>query len=240
MIIFDYGHTLCHEADFDGVRGTEAILKHAVQNKNNLSAKEISAFSNSLYNGIARDVRNASVEIHNLIYEKFMYEYLQISFDLPPGQIEQVFWDNASPGVAMPNADKALDYLKDNGIRSGVISNIAFSGANLTNRLDKLFPRNEFEFIIASSEYMFRKPNRMLFELSLRKADLPADAVWYCGDSTVFDIVGAHNAGIFPVWYHSTIECSYRDKSFDVRPDYSHLYIRDWLELTEILESIEK
>ena len=240
MIIFDYGHTLCHEADFDGVRGTEAIMKHAVQNRNNLNAKEISAFSDSLFNGIAKDVRNASIEIHNLIYEKFMYEYLQISFDLPQYQIEQIFWDNAAPGVPMPNADKALDCLKNCGIRSGVVSNIAFSGANLANRLDRLFPGNTFEFIIASSEYMFRKPNRMLFELALRKADLPAEEVWFCGDSTDFDIAGAYNAGIFPVWYHSTIECSYRDKSLDFQPDYAHLYIRDWLELIEVLENTEK
>ena len=32
MILFDYGQTLVNEAKFDGVRGTEAVMKHAVHN----------------------------------------------------------------------------------------------------------------------------------------------------------------------------------------------------------------
>jgi putative hydrolase of the HAD superfamily len=236
MIIFDYGHTLCHEADFDGLRGTEAILKYAVKNKDNLGAKEINAFANNLYSGIAGKARESDIEVHNQISSRFMYEYLQIEFSLPPEQIERVFWDNAAPGVAMPGIDKVLNYLKNSGIRTGVISNISFGGANLANRIAEMLPDNTFEFIVASSEYMYRKPNKMLFELALRKADLPAGDVWFCGDSTNFDVAGAKNAGIFPVWYHSYIECSYRNKNLDVRPEYEHLYIREWPEIIEVLE----
>ena len=32
MILFDYGQTLIAEKEFNGVRGTEAVLKHAVKN----------------------------------------------------------------------------------------------------------------------------------------------------------------------------------------------------------------
>ena len=238
MILFDYGHTLCNEADFDGVRGMKAVLRHAVANKNNIGAEDLNAHFFNLYDGIAKDIRNAGAELHNLICEKFMYEYLQIAFDMPPVLIERIFWDNAAPGVPMANAGLVLDYLKSHGIRSGVISNISFCGANLANRIGELFPGHMFEFIIASSEYIYRKPHVMLFELALRKADLPAEDVWFCGDSTKHDLDGARSAGIFPVWYHSHIECGYRDKSTDVRPEYEHLYIRDWLELIKILDGL--
>ena len=30
MIIFDYGHTLAYDPDWDALRGEEALLKHAV------------------------------------------------------------------------------------------------------------------------------------------------------------------------------------------------------------------
>ena len=33
MILFDYGQTLINEVKFDGVKGTEAVLKYAVKNK---------------------------------------------------------------------------------------------------------------------------------------------------------------------------------------------------------------
>ena len=31
MILFDYGQTLINEVKFDGVKGTEAVLKYAVK-----------------------------------------------------------------------------------------------------------------------------------------------------------------------------------------------------------------
>ena len=34
-----------------------------------------------------------------------------------------------------------------------------------------------------SCEYVFRKPNPLLFELALKKAGLPASDVWFCGDN---------------------------------------------------------
>ena len=33
MILFDYGQTLVNEKAFDGVKGTEAVLKYVVKNK---------------------------------------------------------------------------------------------------------------------------------------------------------------------------------------------------------------
>jgi len=240
MILFDYGHTLCHEPGFDGVRGTEAIMKYAAYNKDNLSAAEINAFAESVYRGITQDARNAGAEAHNLIYQRFVYEYLKIGFSLPNERIEQIFWDGASPGEMMPGADTVLDYLESNGIRSGVVSNMSFSGANLAKRLDRLFPRHSFEFVIASSEYMYRKPNKILFELALRKAELAPGDVWFCGDSVGNDIFGAAGAGIFPVWYHSVIECYYKEnKGNDERPACEHLYIRNWPELIEALENLK-
>ena len=240
MIIFDYGHTLCFEESFDGVRGCEAVMKYTSKNPNNLSAKEISEFFDSIYYDIGKIARASNIELHNLLSERLMYEYLQIEFSISLTEIEKVFWDNAAPGIVMPHAKEVLTYLKESGIRSGVISNISFSGENLTERINELYPENDFEFVIASSDYLYRKPHPMIFKLALKKANLCAGDVWYCGDSPNFDAEGAHNVGIFPVWYHSEIECDYRDKNLDVRPEFDHLYIRDWLELIDNLEVLHK
>lgn len=58
---------------------------------------------------------------------------------------------------------------------------------------------------MASSEYVIRKPDRMLFETALRKAGLPAEQAWYCGDSIRYDVLGAHRAGIYPVLYEGDV-----------------------------------
>ena len=41
MILFDYGQTLVAEERFDGVKGTSAVISHAVENKYNLTAAEV-------------------------------------------------------------------------------------------------------------------------------------------------------------------------------------------------------
>ena len=237
MIIFDYGHTLVYEDKFDGVKGNKALLEYCVSNKNNLTAEQIDKFAAYLFEsaGIAR---KNGLELHNHQIQKFWNEYLQIEINLSPFEQEKVFWDNAAPDHAMPNIKETLDYLHKNNIRSGVISNISFSGEALKNRINSVLPENNFEFMIASSEYMFRKPNKFIFELALRKAGLEANEVWYCGDSIDFDVEGSNSVGIFPVWYESKIERWYVNGS-KTEPDCEHLHIHDWRELIDFLEKLQ-
>ena len=235
MIIFDYGHTLVYEDKWDGEKGQKALLEYCVYNKNNLTAKQIADFSDNLF--ITSNAgRKSGIEFQEHKFQKFIEEYLQIKINLIPVEREEIYWDNVSPAHAMPNIKETLDYLYENNIRTAVISNIAFSGEALKNRINKILPGNKFEFIIASSEYVFRKPNKLIFELALNKANLDAGEVWYCGDSVEFDVEGANNAGIFPVWYESEIECVYRERGSQKIPDFEHLHIHDWRELIKIAE----
>ena len=239
MILFDYGQTLAHEPTFDSCAGNAALLRYATHNPNNLTAEQAGIFADRLWgeSGITK-ARALDVEIHSDMFDRLLYETLQIGFSISPPEMERVFWDAAAPGEMMVNVDKLLDYLWTHNIRTGVISNISFSGQGLKDRINHLFPHNHFEFIIASSEYIVRKPNPLIFELALRKANLAAENVWFCGDNIAVDILGANQVGMFPVWYHSPLPCDYRDKKLDVPPECDHLYIRDWLELIDTLEEL--
>lgn len=55
-----------------------------------------------------------------------------------------------------------------------MISNNCFSGNALKGLFDRLLPGNRFEFVLASSDYLFRKPDGIMFEIGLRKAKLTA------------------------------------------------------------------
>ena len=237
MIIFDYGHTLAYEDKWDGLKGQKALLEYCVYNKNNLTAEQISEFANNLFTSITAGRKNG-LEFHEHQFQKFLNEYLQLEINLSPVENETIFWDNASPGHAMPNIKETLEYLYKNNIRTAVISNISFSGEALKNRINKILPENNFEFTIASSEYIIRKPNKMIFELALRKANLDAGEVWFCGDTIHSDIVGANSAGIFPVWYESEIECYYYTEK-EKAPDFDYLHIYDWRELIDTLEKLK-
>ena len=238
MIIFDYGHTLLHEPGFDFLRGEEALFKYITSNKNGLTPKEVCDYSQELFAKIGI-VRDMGMEIHEWQFQRFLYEYLEIELSVSLPEAETIFWDNVSTGAVMPNADKMLDYINANEIRSGVISNIGFSGKALTERINRLLPQNKFEFIIASSEYMFRKPSPLLFELALKKAGLSAEDVWFCGDNVKADVEGSAAVGIFPVWYQDeTAENPWRGLNKGVVPQCEHLHICNWMEMIEVLEGM--
>lgn len=238
MIIFDYGHTLLYEAGFDGVKGTEAVLHYAIKNKSNLTAEQVNSISGELFKRIGKHARSNGLEIHNHMFQKTLYEYVDIELSISPSECEEIFWTNAAPGETMPNVIEMLDYLETRGIRSGVISNICFSGESLRRRINSLLPNNKFEFILASSEYVFRKPAPIMFEIALKKASLLPNEVWYCGDNTQVDILGASSLGIMPVWYQNSLECSYREKEAELEPECEHIHIKDWLELINMLRRL--
>lgn len=238
MILFDYGHTLCCEPGWDTLRGQKAVFEYVKINKSGASPEDIAEFSDSLFDGIRLAVKNG-IEIHERQYQRVLYGYFGIELSISLEQAERVFWDAASPGGIMPQTDKMLDYINAQGIPCAVISNLSFSSDALRERIDRLLPNNRFEFLMTSSEYIFRKPNPLLFKLALQKVNLPAEEVWYCGDNPQADIDGAAGAGIFPVWYDNALECGYRDKSKEAAPGCAHLHIHEWSELIETLERLK-
>lgn len=228
MIVFDYGQTLVAEQKFDGIKGTEAVLQHAVKNKYNLTAEQVQAKANELNREFGRfdpEKRHLfEIEIPNTMFTPYLYESLGIEIGLNNSEIDTVFWDAAAPGIPTQGVQDFLKYLKNENIRTGVISNIAYAPAVVAKRINRLLPENTFEFIITSSNYMFRKPNKRIFDLALEKAGLKPEEVWYIGDQYECDVKGALTAGMFPVWYIGAVDLPYT-------PNKNILTVTDWEEL---------
>ena len=235
MILFDYGQTIVNQAKFDGVKGSAEILKHASANKYNLSAEQLQAKANELNKELGRfDPKNRyknQIEVPNHMFTAYLYESLGIKLDLSSDEIDTVFWDAAAPGKPTEGIEEFLEYLDKAGIRSGVISNISFAGSVVKKRINDLLPYHRFEFIIATSEYLFRKPGRKIFELALEMAELDPNEVWYVGDDYECDVVGARNAGIYPVRYIGATDTVYEQKT-DV------MEISSWAELMAFIKDL--
>lgn len=231
MIIFDYGHTLLYEPDWNSDCGDKELLKYIVQNPNNCTLEDVRKGAELIFGKHVEDIRKMGYDVSAQVGNRVLYEYLGIEFSLTPIEHETVFWNAASAGAIMPEADKMIDYINSKGIRSAVISNLLWSGEALTNRLNRLLPNNRFEFIMTSSDYLFRKPHRMLFEIALQKAKLDAADVWYCGDNPQADVEGAAQTGIFPVWYDNDTGRDCKDSLGEAAPKCDYLYIKEWSEL---------
>ena len=87
MILFDYGQTLVYEERFNGVRGTEAVLKYATKNKYGKSAEEVQAYATMLNQEMGRfDPEKKhlfQLEVPNHMFTKYLYESQGIELLLP-------------------------------------------------------------------------------------------------------------------------------------------------------------
>lgn len=236
MILFDYGQTLINEKGFNSLEGTKAVMKYAIVNKHGYSCEAVNKFASEIkassgrYNSEMR--YSDEIELPNRMFMAYLYESLGIKLSINLTDVERVFWNAASPGCATEGIEEFLSYLKSENIRTGVISNISISPELVKERINILLPENDFEFIITSSEYMFRKPNRRIFDLALEKADLPSCEVWYVGDNYKCDILGAKSAGMFPVMY---IGASVKKETYgDI------ITVSSWNELKERISHDEK
>ncbi|MBR4732582.1 MAG: HAD-IIIA family hydrolase [Lachnospiraceae bacterium] len=234
MLLFDYGQTLVAEAPFDGVKGTAAVMRHAVRNKYGKTPEEVQAYADKLNQEIGRfDPGKRHLfqyEMPNRMFSRFLYESQGIEIDLSPEECDTVFWDAAAPGKPTEGIREFLSFLRENQIRTAVLSNISYSGKAVERRIRECIPDHEFEFLIATSEYLYRKPNRHIFELALEKAELRSEEVWYVGDQYRCDVEGAKGAGLFPIWYIGSIDLKYE-------PADDVMTIKSWQELKKYMQN---
>ena len=229
MILFDYGQTLIAEQAFDGIKGTAAVMEHAVSNRYGYTPEQVQAEAEKINRETGRFT--SITEIHNRVFNNYLYESMGIKIDLAPEEYDRIFWDAASPCKVTEGIEVFLEYLWEKGIRTAVVSNIGYSGAALEDRIVRMLPGNHFEFIIATSEYLFRKPCKRIFDLALEKADLKAEDIWFAGDNPVCDIDGARGAGMTPIWYKAALLQETEDRDDVIK-------ITHWNELRDLIEGL--
>jgi len=232
IILFDYGGTLMDEAwDPDPFAGTRALMAYVIKNPRGLGAEEIGRFAQGLHGTVCAGVHALARELHEWQFTRLLYESLQIEFSLPVEALERAYYAAARVRLApTPYIRELLAFLAGQDIRAGVVSNIMSSAGELKRRIAEHFSLEQFDFIVASSDYGVAKPDPLIFRLALAKAGLEAEDVWFCGDNIRCDVEGARAAGIQPVWYC----CDEQEEP----PKCPHLHICDWRELIEILREL--
>jgi putative hydrolase of the HAD superfamily len=214
------------------------LLEHAVSNPCNVTGEQIQRDMEKFNREIGR-FNPATRHLHVLElpeYEvcQYIFGMHRVKFDRDLRELEMIFWDAAAPGEPCRGIADFLEYLHEANIRTGVVSNISFCGESLRSRVESCIPTSHFDFFIASSEYVFRKPSRHIFEIALAESGLKAEDVWFCGDQFKCDIEGASAVGMTPVWYKEYLkydgECVMTDG----------IEIQSWSELVEIIEKIQE
>lgn len=224
-----------YEPDFEPHNGNVAIYPYISENPHNVSLEEFSTYLLRFFDEI-RALRGELIEIHEHTFLRNVLEHFDMKLSVSIEEAEWNIWNGISRAVPTPGAVEMLKTLDLHHIRTGVISNLCWSGAALTRRLQEAFPEHHFEFILASSEYIFRKPDPHIFDMAIHKSELQAADIWFVGNDKAVDMIGAYHAGMIPVFYDDrSVKSSVHEKNDGIDLDFECLRLDSWGDLVNAL-----
>ena len=199
-VLFDLGNTILRELSFDTLAGVEAVLGEAVEPPR-FTAEELTDALSEILADLEPRRFSSQLEFPPYMTPRLLYEPRGIQFDTSDEELEWIFWEAAICWEVEPGVDDVLSLLRKSHIPCGVVSNTAFRSQTLSRQLQKVGLGDYFSFVMASADYVVRKPHPLLFDLAARRLDTAPAKIWFVGDSYDFDIEGSSEAGMTPVWY---------------------------------------
>ncbi len=228
-VIFDFGNTILHLESVSMVSGNERMLEFA-ENAPDLAAEDIQLIADEIDVEIQRIRDESMVEFGCQSFQRLLYENLDISFSISYQEMEREFWNAAIKYSPSEGIFDVLDLLEKHQIKTGILSNSSFTGAVLEEELAKHDLAHRFSFLISSIDYGFRKPHKRLFGLAVRKMNLEPQGIWFVGDKLEYDIRGAIDYGLYPVWYNP------ENKPGEIDGEYWE--VRSWQEFQEKIKEL--
>lgn len=229
MVIFDAGRTLLHHTSVSTLRGVREIMKYVTENPLGLTAEEIDKRVNEIAEVFSQS-RKMLFEVPEQNIWALAFDIMRLKFAIRPEEIAEKLWWATAEINAAPHAAETLCKLNAMGIDTAVISNLDSASRLLKKRMDRVYPDNRFRFVITSSDYGIRKPNRLLFEAGIAKSGFQPHEIWYVGDKIAVDVEGSKNAGMVPVLYRSPMN------RYDEIPENLHV-IDDFSELIPLINT---
>lgn len=225
-VVFDFGDTLLREGPTDFLAGAGAVLALA-REPVRCTAAELATALAELMADLDPRRRSAQIEIPPAAVRRLVYEPLGITFDRSTDDLEWAFWSAATSWSPEPGVLGALAALEAAGIPCAVLSNSMFSAATVTRQLEACGITAPFRFVMTSSEFVVRKPHRRLFQLAAARLGEDPAGIWFVGDSIDYDVAGAAEAGLVPLWYAAQSPAASCDRAAGV--------IRHWSEFAALL-----
>ena len=187
-VLFDLGNTIINNINIDLKNGFNKLIQ-----KYNINCQNITSSIETILQLIRQrnDFELPAIEILQIFEEllnfKFNDDYYEVEYEL----LKYCSIDALMDGVL-----EVLEYLKNNNIRMGIVSNSIFSSQCLERWLCDYKILYYFEFVISSSDVIYRKPTKQIFETSyIHLNNIDKKKILFIGDSFDIDYVGATSFG---------------------------------------------
>jgi putative hydrolase of the HAD superfamily len=228
-ILFDRGNTLAQFGETDYDAGQKLILA-SMQPPNAVDAASLDRFEDEFFERLDFYREHANLECNLLHYYELMARYFGIQFDKSYEELCRRYHFVAERISIMPGAQHVLAELQHAGFRLGLVTNTSLPHAIIVEEFQRLSLYDYFDTVVCSSEIVFRKPDRAMFDVALRTLNVAPGEAMFVGDDYHADIIGAHKVGMKTVWLNP----NRHPVPGVVKPDYDIAGLEEILELTEI------
>ena len=200
-VIFDLGDTVLHLAAFKSIAGNKKLLEFT-EDALGLTPQDVQLAFDDLARESTPLQDESMLQLGIQSLQRLVYDNLGLTFTLGPLEMERLFWRTAIHFELTDGISEVLDTLEANRITKGILSNSGFTGTILEEELARHDLARRFSFVISTADYGFRKPHWRIFQIAARKMDLAPRDIWFVGDKLEYDIRGALDFGLCPVWYN--------------------------------------
>jgi putative hydrolase of the HAD superfamily len=228
-LLFDRGNTLVQFGETDYDAGQKLLLA-SVRPPNTIDAAAFDRFEDEFFERLDFYRERANLECNLLHYYELLARYFGIQFDKPYEELCRRYHLIAERISPMPGAQHVLAELKRAGFCLGLVTNTSLPHSIIVEEFQRLALDEYFDTVVCSSEIVFRKPDRAMFEVALRALKVSPEEAMFVGDDYHADIVGAKQVGMKTVWLNP----KRHPVPGEVRPDYDIAGLEEILELAEI------
>jgi putative hydrolase of the HAD superfamily len=193
-VLFDYGHTLVWFPRYERTHQTAARKAQKVLRKLGASIEASEILGRVQDFAHRRNVLSTEDEFKEIFSSFGIRKYSQ-------HDLNQIIWAWWTPYIknvrARSGASELLGFLKDMGLKLGIVANIWSEGMNPV--LERLNLKKFFSVAVASVDVGFQKPDPRIFHLALDRLGLSPEEAIMVGDNPRADIEPGHDLGMCTV-----------------------------------------
>jgi FMN phosphatase YigB (HAD superfamily) len=232
-ITFDLWNTLVFEPDQQQVSAERRVLRagYALDELKSMGEKADPDVLYRLINDVSDEITAGHDLGHDSHYGEWMHLILsRLDADMPArigevgiayvgGAIDRAFLE--LPPTLLQGSIEMIEGLVEQGFKIGLVSNTGLTSSSVFREwFAKIGLLGLLDYIAFSNELAIAKPNRIIYDVTIRALHVSASRVLHVGDNLHTDVRGAAALGMSTVWAKGEVPSKQTTTVKIAKPDF--------------------
>lgn len=196
LVIFDLDGTLYNYEQNHKI-AMETVYEYVFK-QFNIEKEQFNKIYENAKNEVKINLIGTASSHNRIIYFKTFLQKINKNPLIYSEILYNLYWETFLNNIKLySNVLEVFDYLKSKDIKIAICSNLTTHIQ--IRKINRLGIENYIDYLLTSEEIGIEKPNRFMFLNILEYFDIQPRECMLIGDDYDCDIIGANNAGIYPI-----------------------------------------